>query len=112
MIDYYIFVENKVNKFEFNPKVECSNVPSHLIQINCTNEELDRRIDTFMKRKREQINHSNISEFCGNVDEGCARVNISLRRPKNTKSHLRSMYTFVISRYIQAVSDYSKTLLL
>lgn len=58
-----------------------------------------------MKRKREQINNSNINEFCGNVDEGCARVNTLLKRSKNTKSHLRSMYE-IVNNYMNTVYIY------
>lgn len=95
----YIFVvvaENKINNkpFEIKHNVDSAKFSSHLVQINCSNEELQRRIDTFIQRKREQVNMTNIRDFCGGVTNNpnsCARVDAVLTRQKNSKSHLRSM---------------------
>ncbi|KAK6621649.1 hypothetical protein RUM44_001456 [Polyplax serrata] len=71
-----------------------SEVPSHLIQVKANLEEINRRINSFIHRKREQINMSNIRNFCSeNLDnpEGdtCARVSAILKRRKDSKSHLK-----------------------
>lgn len=94
VMEIFIDVINKKDKkkFVFKPRVECANISSHLVQITCSSEEINRRINMFINRKREQVNQSNVRDFCGlaSVENSCARVDSKLIRSKNTKSHLRS----------------------
>ncbi|XP_069695783.1 molybdopterin synthase catalytic subunit isoform X2 [Periplaneta americana] len=69
-------------------------VSPHLVQIKAGSEEITRRINSFIERKREQVNLGNIQDFCyhGNApitDGSCARVDALLVRRKDSKSHLR-----------------------
>nr|CAD7414753.1 unnamed protein product [Timema poppensis] len=54
---------------------------------------IERRISSFIERKREQVNLSNIHDFCHRdnvqVETSCARVNAVLLCRKDSKSHLR-----------------------
>jgi len=67
------------------------------VQITASNEEIERRIDAFMERKREEINANNVLEFCSRHivnDEpnefSCARTDSTgLIRKKDSASHLR-----------------------
>ncbi|KAJ9574066.1 hypothetical protein L9F63_008592 [Diploptera punctata] len=72
--------------------VPALDVPSHLIQIKADSKE--RRINSFIERKRDQVNLGNIQDFCSHgstpVNEySCARVDALLIRRKDSKSHLR-----------------------
>lgn len=40
-------------------------IDQNLVQVQASNEELNKRIDKFIETKREEINQSNILEFCG-----------------------------------------------
>lgn len=40
------------------------NVDPNLVQIKADNEELKRRIESFISRKRQQVNNVNVQEFC------------------------------------------------
>nr|CAD7447986.1 unnamed protein product [Timema bartmani] len=57
------------------------------------NTQIERRILSFIERKREQVNLSNIHDFCYRdnvqVEASCARVNAVLLCRKDSKSHLR-----------------------
>jgi len=64
-----------------------------LVQIQASNEEMDRRIEAFMCRKREEIDASNILEFTGRHaatdsadDFGCARTDSILVRKTGQQS--------------------------
>lgn len=88
----------KINKNDLF-KVNKNDVPTHLIQITCSSNDLNKRIDTFMERKREQNNVMNIKDFCGsrNEEEGCARTNSVLIKQKNSKTHLKGLNTKIFS---------------
>ena len=81
------------------------------IQITASNEEIERRIDAFMERKREEINANNVLEFCGRHivnDEpnefSCARTDSTgLIRKKDSASHLRK------SSVDNSIQQFSKT---
>lgn len=66
-------------------------IPEHLIQINASTEEISRRIDAFIQRKQEEVNASNIRDFCvgGVQPKNCARVDAVLVTRKDSKSHVR-----------------------
>ena len=52
---------------------------SSLVQISATNQALDQRINDFIATKRQDIDNSNILEFCG-ADENsraCARYDFT-----------------------------------
>lgn len=66
-------------------------VPPDLIQVKADDTELKRRMEAFMELKRNQVNLSNIRDFCGNAnsDLSCARVDAVVVRQKGSKGHLR-----------------------
>ena len=73
-------------------------VDSNLVQVHACKQELDDRIDKFIEAKREDINATNILEFCNKKsrinndfeDEGsCARTDAVLVKKQDSKSHLR-----------------------
>ncbi|XP_034941027.1 molybdopterin synthase catalytic subunit isoform X2 [Chelonus insularis] len=65
------------------------------VQVRADSAELKRRIDSFIFRKRQQVNSVNIQEFCchRNVNDenenSCARVDAILVRRKDSKSHVK-----------------------
>lgn len=68
--------------------------PPHLIQIKATNEEIDERIEKFMKRKRNEINRCNVKDFCmkdidTECEYSCARIDSVLIKRKDSKGHLQ-----------------------
>lgn len=71
--------------------IELKRIPEHLIQINARTEEISRRIDAFIQRKQEEVNASNIRDFCvgGVQPKNCARVDAVLVTRKDCKSHVR-----------------------
>lgn len=66
----------------------------HLIQINADESEVDRRINCFVDRKREEIDMNNVRDFIVPTDSedlleySCARVNSSVFRKKDSNTHL------------------------
>lgn len=77
-------------------------VPKNLLQIKADETEMKRRIASFIGRKREEINNSNVLDFITDVkhndkhdnDDGdnemrCARVNSTVYRIKGSKGHLK-----------------------
>ncbi|KAF4520615.1 hypothetical protein B566_EDAN007480, partial [Ephemera danica] len=80
-----------------------SSSSSSLVQIKATPEEVRRRIECFISRKRQDVNRINIRDFCtrsldslGQQEEGeeevvesCARIDAVLVPRKDSKSHLR-----------------------
>lgn len=66
-------------------------VSSELIQVKASDAELKRRMEAFMDYKRNQVNQSNIRDFCGNANDAstCARVDAVVVRQKDSKGHLR-----------------------
>ncbi|XP_046422745.1 molybdopterin synthase catalytic subunit isoform X1 [Neodiprion fabricii] len=86
------------NEDRMTEKRESFDVPvnSNLVQIRVSTDELNRRINAFIARKREQNNIVNVQEFCSHrvkVDEdranSCARVDAILIRRKDSKSHVK-----------------------
>ncbi|XP_067007419.1 molybdopterin synthase catalytic subunit [Anabrus simplex] len=74
-------------------------VPLRLIQIKADSKEINRRINCFIERKREQANIGNVQEFrqCKQIageEDTCARVDALLLRRKDSKSHLRVRRVF------------------
>ncbi|KAK9703203.1 MoaE protein [Popillia japonica] len=68
--------------------------PVHLIQIKASREEIEGRIERFMKRKRDEINRCNIKDFCMRdidveCEESCARIDSVLIKRKDSKGHLQ-----------------------
>lgn len=74
-------------------------VSKNLLQIRADEVEIKRRIASFIGRKREEINNSNIQDFITDTkhDNGvddveqmrCARVNSTVYRIKGSKGHLK-----------------------
>ncbi|XP_018046015.1 PREDICTED: molybdopterin synthase catalytic subunit [Atta colombica] len=69
-------------------------VDQNLVQIRANSEELNRRIESFIERKRQHVNTVNVQEFCrysennGN-ENSCARVDAILIRRKDSRSHIK-----------------------
>lgn len=69
-------------------------IDPNLVQIRADSEELNRRIKSFIERKRQQVNTVNVQEFCchserNDNENSCARVDAILIRRKDSKSHVR-----------------------
>lgn len=77
------------------------NLSDDLVQITASNNEIQQRIERFMKQKRDIINRTNLLDFCVSNStnpesevNSCARVDAVLVRRKNSKSHLKSKYFY------------------
>lgn len=78
-------------------EVKMPYVPQHLIQIKASKEEIEERIERFMKRKRNEINRCNIRDFCMRDPDveneySCARINSVIIKCKDSKGHLQGKY--------------------
>ncbi|KYQ52292.1 Molybdopterin synthase catalytic subunit [Trachymyrmex zeteki] len=80
---------------DINEKVPNKDVVDpNLVQIRANSEELNRRIESFIERKRQHVNTVNVQEFCrysennGN-ENSCARVDAILIRRKDSRSHIK-----------------------
>ena len=78
-------------------EVEPSHVPSHLIQIKASRENLNERICNFLNLKRDEINRSNVRDFCrkeasSEVETSCARIESILLKRKDAKGHLQGKH--------------------
>ena len=90
------------NKKDSNLYLSSSDKPANdidpkYVQITASNDEIERRIEAFIVRKRDEINTNNVLEFCSRhlvKDEpnefSCARTDSTgLIRKKDSASHLR-----------------------
>ncbi|KAJ8928221.1 hypothetical protein NQ314_019285 [Rhamnusium bicolor] len=78
-------------KLDFEQKVKNTYVPPYLKQIKVLNADANGRIKKYMKRKRDEIDVSNVREFCCGAREPeftCARADAVLQKRKDSKSHL------------------------
>ena len=91
---------NSVNDSSLKVVDHQCNIDPKYVQITASNDEIERRIEAFIERKREEINTHNVLEFCSRHlvnDEpnefSCARTDSTgLIRKKNSSSHLRKSY--------------------
>ncbi|XP_018393532.1 PREDICTED: molybdopterin synthase catalytic subunit-like [Cyphomyrmex costatus] len=79
-----------INEKESNEDV----IDPNLVQIQANSEELNRRIKSFISRKRQHVNTVNVQEFCRHSEENdnknsCARVDAILIRRKDSRSHIK-----------------------
>ncbi|XP_063387463.1 molybdopterin synthase catalytic subunit [Cydia fagiglandana] len=82
------------NNSDPTPPSPPETVDKNLIQINVSTEELQKRIQNFIERKREQVNISNIHDFIPGVEESetedtCARVRTQFMKRSDSKGHLK-----------------------
>jgi len=57
--------EDVLTAADINEKIPTKDViDPNLIQIQANSEELNRRIKSFIERKRQQVNTVNVQEFC------------------------------------------------
>lgn len=95
---------------EINQKVHTPFVPNHLIQIKTSNEDIENRIQTFMDRKRSEIDATNVREFCSgdrDLEFTCARTDAVLHKRKGSKTHLEVQRVFnAYNHRDQTTSDY------
>lgn len=78
-------------------EVEPSHVPSHLIQIKASCENLNERICNFVNLKRNEINRNNVRDFCrkeasSEFETSCARIESVLLKRKDAKGHLQGTH--------------------
>lgn len=68
-------------------------VSKDLQQIRADESEINRRIASFIGRKREEINNGNVHDFitdtADDADMRCARVNSTVHRLNGSKGHLK-----------------------
>ncbi|XP_029165372.1 molybdopterin synthase catalytic subunit [Nylanderia fulva] len=69
-------------------------IDPRLVQVQANSKELNRRIESFIERKRQQVNSVNVQEFCrhserNDNENSCARVDAILIRRKDSKSHVK-----------------------
>jgi hypothetical protein len=96
-------------KLDFEQKVEVPNVSPHLIQIKASNADLNKRIENFVERKRNEINTNNIREFCTGdrtSEFTCARVDAVLQKRKDSKGHLQVSRVLNTYHRDQTSADY------
>ncbi|XP_045452901.1 molybdopterin synthase catalytic subunit [Melitaea cinxia] len=77
------------------PVIE-NTIDKNLVQINVSSEELQRRIQNFIERKRKQVDISNIHDFIPSKSENeaedmetCARVRTQFVKRTDSKGHLK-----------------------
>lgn len=68
-------------------------VPKEMLQIRADEQEINRRVNCFIERKRKEIDLNNIEDFIEKNekvenDDSCARVYSSVYRIKGAKAHL------------------------
>ncbi|KAF5305731.1 hypothetical protein FQR65_LT07627 [Abscondita terminalis] len=76
------------------PEFKVPFVPPHLIQVKADSDEIERRIEKFIQRKRDEINQANIRDFCSRENNemneySCARIDATLVKRKDSKGHLQ-----------------------
>lgn len=82
-------------------------LPKNLVQIHADEAEVNRRLNCFVERKREEINETNIKDFIEqekelsgtDQDETCARVRSSVYRYKDASSHLKGEMRLLLIIY-------------
>lgn len=84
----------KLFKLKTNQQVHLPHLQPHLIQIKASDEEIYNRIFKFMEKKREEINRSNVRDFCrrnpdDQIENSCARIDSILLKRRDSKSHLK-----------------------
>lgn len=66
-------------------------VSRNLVQICADDTEINRRLNTFVERKREENNFNNIKDFIelknDDVEDSCARTNSIIFKTKDSKGH-------------------------
>lgn len=82
-------------------------VGKDLQQINANQSEIQRRVDCFVHRKREDININNIQNFIsegGGEDQGmsCSRTNSTIFTVKESKTYLKGMKQYLL--YVDRMS--------
>jgi len=55
--------EDAQANININEKIS-KDIDPNLVQIRANSEELNRRIESFIERKRQQVNTVNVQEFC------------------------------------------------
>lgn len=77
-------------RFEDCKVVDELQIPVTLVRINVDEDEMQRRIQSFIDLKRDEINKSNLRDFIVPADsESCARTASNVYRLKDSKGHLR-----------------------
>lgn len=80
------------------PVVNETVISRNFLQINAADTEIQRRVDCFIDRKREEININNIQNYRADVnnseepndaDMTCSRVCSSAFTTKGSKTHLK-----------------------
>lgn len=85
--------------------VSIATIPKNLVQIHADETEVNRRVNCFVERKREEINVNNVQDFiemppansvgvtsATEEEVSCARVYSSVFRNKDASSHLKGNF--------------------
>lgn len=81
--------------------VESVTVPSNLVQIHADELEINRRVNCFVERKRDEINENNLQDFIEPLptnsadnaeDMTCARIRSTVYHTKDSRTHLRGEF--------------------
>lgn len=110
LFSIFLALPRKKNKvFNVKQEVKVPFVPSHLIQVKASKEELDERIQKFVDRKRGEINNANIRDFCvkrklDNDEDSCARIDAVLVKRKDSKGHLQGNIFFQMYLFFSDVT--------
>lgn len=104
----FVSAKRRAFKRNFVQEVKVSTLPVHLIQIRASEDEIMDRIDKFIQRKREEINRSNIRDFCSRdpeleIEFSCARIDSVLLKRKDSVGHLKGTITIRFALQIYCV---------
>lgn len=91
--------KNDINFAACCPIVNEINIPNELQQIHANETEIQRRVNCFIERKREEINLNNIQNYRDDIrrsrdepndtDMSCSRVSSAAFVAKGAKTHLK-----------------------
>lgn len=96
--------KRKKPNIEIEQDVKVPFVSPHLVQIKASSEEIEQRIQKFIERKRDEIDKSNIRDFCSqrsdDTENSCARVDAVLVKRKDSKGHLQggNIYLVIVTK--------------
>lgn len=86
--------ENKECEWSGQAKKDVGPINPENVQITASKSEVERRINSFIERKRSEMDRMNVQEFCNRLTESeneysCARTDSIVYRRKDSLSHLR-----------------------
>lgn len=79
--------------------IKLAPISRNLIQIQADEDEMTRRLNCFVERKREEINVHNVEDFIepGGDEFSCARTRSTVYQTNDSRTHLRGLFSnFVV----------------